>query len=216
MISLLRAGTLDLHDPALVSYQESLRQNGVGAMLAAGTQLGPYNILSQLGSGGMGEVYLAEDTRLKRKVALKLLRYYFTKDSDRLRRFEQEACAVSALNHPNILTIHEIAHADSFRFIVTEFIDGETLRKIMTRGPMSLGEVLDVGMQVASALTAAHGAGVVHRDIKPENIMVRRDGYVKVLDFGIAKLSEKTGQAADLDALTKVKTNSGMMLGTVS
>jgi predicted ATPase len=184
--------------------------------LIVGQSLGPYTVLSPLGSGGMGDIYLAEDTRLKRKVALKLLRSYFTKDGDRLRRFEQEAFAVSALNHPNILTIHEIAHADSFHFIVTEFIDGETLRKTMTRGPMSLGEVLDVGLQVASALTAAHGAGVVHRDIKPENIMVRRDGYVKVLDFGIAKLSEKTGQGADLDALTKVKTNPGIMLGTVS
>ena len=184
--------------------------------LNPGQSLGQYKVLSQLGSGGLGEVHLAEDTRLKRKVAIKLLRSYFTKDAERLRRFEREASAVSALNHPNILTIHEIAYADSFHFIVTEFIDGQTLRKIMTRGPMSLSEVLDVGIQVAAALAAAHGSGVVHRDIKPENIMVRRDGYVKVLDFGIAKLSEKTEQKADLDALTKVKTNPGIMLGTVS
>lgn len=185
--------------------------------LNPGQSLGQYEVLSQLGSGGMGDVYLAEDTRLKRKVALKALRSYFTKDSDRLRRFEQEASVVSALNHPNILTIHEIAHAESFHFIVTEFIDGETLRKIMTHGPMSLSEVLEVGAQVASALAAAHGFGVVHRDIKPENIMVRRDGYVKVLDFGIAKLSGKvTGKKTDLDAPTEVQTNLGMILGTVS
>jgi predicted ATPase/serine/threonine protein kinase len=185
--------------------------------LNPGQLLGQYRVLSQLGSGGMGEVHLAEDTRLKRKVALKVLRSYFTKDSERLRRFEQEASAVSALNHPNILTIHEIANADSFHFIVTEFIDGQTLRKIMTRGPMNLDEVLEVSLQVASALAAAHEFGVVHRDIKPENIMVRRDGYVKVLDFGIAKLSEKsTEKTTDLDAPTKVKTNPGMMLGTVS
>ncbi len=188
------------------------------AKLIGGQALGYYKVVSQIGSGGMGEVYLAEDTRLKRKVALKLLRSYFTKDSERLRRFEHEAYAVSSLNHPNILTIHEIGQADSFHFIVTEFIDGETLRRMMTHASMSLGEVLDVGMQVASALSAAHRSGVVHRDIKPENIMIRRDGYVKVLDFGIAKLSDKLagGQEPDLDAATKVKTNPGTMLGTVS
>lgn len=183
-----------------------------------GQVLGPYKILSPLGAGGMGEVYLAEDTRLKRKVALKMLRSYYTNDGNRLRRFEREASAVSALNHPNILTIYEIGHTDSDHFIATEFIDGETLRKVMTRGPMSLPEVLDIGMQVASALSAAHGSGVVHRDIKPENIMIRRDGFVKVLDFGIAKLSERVeeGKGPDLDAATMVMTNPGSMVGTVS
>jgi predicted ATPase len=182
-----------------------------------GRALGLYQILSPLGAGGMGEVFLAEDTRLKRKVALKLLRSDYTGEGDRLRRFEREASAVSALNHPNILTIFEVGHTESEHFIATEFIDGETLRTVMTRGPMRLPEVLDVGMQIASALNAAHGSGVVHRDIKPENIMIRRDGFVKVLDFGIAKLMEQTkGGTANLDALTVVKTNPGLLIGTVS
>ena len=185
--------------------------------LTTGESFGSYRVVAQLGSGGMGEVYLAEDSRLKRKVALKVLRSDFTKDTDRLRRFEQEACAVSALNHPNILTIHEISDVGPVHFMVTEFIDGETLRKMLTRGPMRVVDLLPVGVQAASALAAAHESGIVHRDIKPENIMVRRDGYVKVLDFGIAKLSEKSQTTtADLDALTKMKTTPGVLLGTVS
>ena len=187
------------------------------SIIKPGQLLGPYRIVSQIGAGGMGDVYLAEDTRLKRKVALKLLHPYLPKGGELFRRFEQEATAVSALNHPNILTIHEIASVGQVHFIVTEFIDGETLRKIMTRGPMVLPEVLKIASQVASALDAAHGSGVVHRDIKPENIMVRRDGYVKVLDFGIAKLNETSpGLAANLDALTRMKTTPGLLLGTVS
>lgn len=182
-----------------------------------GQALGLYEILSPLGAGGMGEVFLAEDTRLKRKVALKLLRSDYTGEGDRLRRFEHEASAVSALNHPNILTIFEVGHTGSEHFIATEFIDGETLRTVMTRSSMGLPEVLDVGMQIASALSAAHGSGVVHRDIKPENIMIRRDGFVKVLDFGIAKLMEQAKSGtANLDALTMVKTNPGLLIGTVS
>jgi predicted ATPase/serine/threonine protein kinase len=187
------------------------------SIIKPGQVLGPYRVLSQIGSGGMGDVYLAEDLRLKRKVALKLLHPYVTKSGELFRRFEQEASAVSALNHPNILTIHEISGVAPFHFIVTEFIDGETLRNIMTRGPMGLPEVLRIASQVASALNAAHGSGVVHRDIKPENIMVRRDGYVKVLDFGIAKLNEASpGLDANLDALTRMKTTPGVLLGTVS
>ena len=148
--------------------------------------LGHFRILSQLGKGGMGEVWLAEDLRLRRKVALKLLPSSFTKDADRLRRFEQEACAASALNHPNILTIHEIGETDGTPFMAAEFIEGETLRERITGAPMKIGQVLDVAEQVASALAAAHEVGIIHRDIKPENIMVRRDALVKVLDFGIA------------------------------
>ena len=187
------------------------------AKLRPGQRLGSYTVLSKLGSGGMGEVYLAEDTRLRRRVAIKLLRSPLTKDREQLRRFEQEACAVSALNHPNIVTIYEVGQQDSVHFLVTEFIDGATLRTQMTRRSMLLNEALEIGVQVASALAAAHGSGVVHRDIKPENIMVRHDGYVKVLDFGIAKLTEKgAGRKADLDAETRVKTNPGMMIGTVT
>ncbi|HSQ20485.1 MAG TPA: protein kinase, partial [Blastocatellia bacterium] len=183
--------------------------------LTNGQPLGPYKVLAHLGSGGMGEVYLALDGRLNRKVALKLLPSSFAEAEERLRRFEQEASAVSAINHPNILTIYEVGEVDLVRFIATEFIDGETLRKIVAGGPMSLSRATGIGVQISAALTAAHDAGVVHRDIKPENIMIRRDGYVKVLDFGIAKLNERNEQT-DLDAATKVKTTVGMRLGTVS
>ena len=178
-----------------------------------------YRIIKKLGAGGMGEVYLAEDTTLGRHVALKLLPHQHTQDEERLRRFKQEAKSASALNHPNILTIHEVGEADGRHFIVTEFIDGENLRASLRRtGRMETRAALNVAMQVASALAAAHEAGIVHRDIKPENIMIRRDGYVKVLDFGLAKLTETTApQAADTNAPTMplaVHTESGVVLGT--
>src|SRR5262245_30391379 len=144
-----------------------------------------YRLLSHLGTGGMGECHLAEDTKLRRNVALKVLAADLTKNDDRLHRFEQEAQAACALNHPNILTIHEIGTEGETHFIATEFIDGETLRRRMSRSPMTIREVLDVSVQVSSALTAAHSAGIIHRDTKPENIMLRPDGYVKVLDFGL-------------------------------
>jgi serine/threonine protein kinase len=160
------------------------------ALCLDGQKIGRYEVLGQLGAGAMGEVYLARDTMLGRKVALKLLPAEFTNDLERVRRFEQEARAASALNHPNILTIHEIGQADGLHFIATEFIEGQTLRQRMAGGRMKLSETLDVAMQGAGALVAAHEAGIVHRDIKPENIMLRRDGYVKVLDFGLAKLTE--------------------------
>src|SRR2546428_9546322 len=150
------------------------------SLLLVGKELGHYHVLSLLGSGGMGEVYLDEDTRLKRKVALKLLPAELTANRDRLRRFEQEAQAASALNHPNIITIHEIGQVDGLNFIVTEFIAGETLRQRMATERMNLAVVLDVATQVASALAAAHAAGIVHRDLKPENIMLRPDGLIKV------------------------------------
>ena len=184
--------------------------------LTAGTKLGRYEIRSKLGQGGMGEVYLAEDTRLDRKVALKTLRLDVAANPDRMRRFVQEAKAVSALNHPNIVTIHEIDQADSVQFITTEFIDGETLRERMKAGTLKLDEVLDVATQVASALSAAHAAGIVHRDIKPENVMLRRDGIVKTLDFGIAKLTEPLPPgSSETNAPTFVRdTEQGVVLGT--
>src|SRR5437588_618555 len=178
----------------------------------AGRSFGPYEILSQLGAGGMGDVYLAQDGRLGRKVALKLLPSHFTSDADRLRRFQQEARAASALNHPNILTIHEIGEIDGQPFIATEFIDGQTLREHTAKAVMKLEEALDVAAQVASALAAAHQAGIVHRDIKPENIMIRHDGFVKVLDFGLVKLTEKG--ATDSEASTLVNTDAGVVMGT--
>ncbi len=172
---------------------------------------------SKLGEGGMGEVYLAQDTKLERSVALKILPVDVAVHQDRMRRFVQEAKAASALNHPNIITIYEIEQIDSVNFIATEFIDGETMRQRMKGAPMKLGEVLDVATQTAGALSAAHAAGIVHRDIKPENIMVRRDGIAKVLDFGLAKLTERLpSDSVDPEALTRaaIKTDPGVVMGT--
>ena len=180
---------------------------------AVGHTIGPYKVLDRLGTGGMGEVYLAQDPRLGRKIALKLLPVYFTKDTDRLHRFEQEARAASALNHPNIVTIYEIGQADGHHFIATEFIDGVTLRELLVKSEMKLGEGLNIAVQVAGALAAAHAANIVHRDIKPENIMIRGDGYVKVLDFGLAKLTEPQRPNEESTG-TSVKTNPGMVMGT--
>src|SRR6476646_6350166 len=148
-----------------------------------GTTVSHYHITSKLGQGGMGEVYLAEDTKLDRKVALKLLPDEVASDQERMRRFVQEAKSASALNHPNIITIYEIGEIDSRHFIATEFIDGETLRKRIKRGQMKLADILEIAIQTTGALAAAHAAGIIHRDIKPENIMARPDGYIKVLDF---------------------------------
>jgi serine/threonine protein kinase/tetratricopeptide (TPR) repeat protein len=185
-----------------------------------GTKIGPYKVLDSLGAGGMGEVYLARDTRLGRKIALKFLSVDFTKDEERVRRFQQEARAASALNHPNLITIFEIGEVESVHFISTEFIEGETLRRRMTPRRLSTLDICDIAIQVASALTAAHAAGIAHRDIKPENIMVRPDGVVKVLDFGLAKLSESSSpntHTVDPMAVTKpVDTDPGVVMGTVS
>jgi serine/threonine protein kinase len=180
-----------------------------------GQQIQNYRIVRQLGSGGMGEVYLAEDIRLNRKVALKLLPPHFTVNPDRVRRFEREARAASALNHPNIVTIYEIGQSNSTNFIATEFVDGKTLRQLTNEKPFTLNETLNVIVQVADALSGAHAAGIVHRDIKPENIMIRRDGYVKILDFGLAKLTEQQATDADLETPTLLQTNPGLVMGTV-
>ncbi|MBL8205536.1 MAG: serine/threonine-protein kinase [Blastocatellia bacterium] len=166
------------------------------AVWQSGQTLNHYTIVSQLGAGGMGVVYLAQDTRLRRKVALKVLPAALAQDEGRLRRFEQEALAASALNHPNILTIHEFETAEATRFLASEFIDGETLRAHLQRAPLSINEALDISTQIAQALAAAHDAHIVHRDIKPENVMLRKDGIVKVLDFGLAKLTERHGEGA--------------------
>ena len=183
--------------------------------LTPGEKLGRYEIRSKIGEGGMGEVYLAQDTKLDRKVALKILPADVAVHQDRMKRFVQEAKSASALNHPNIITIYEIEQIDSVNFIATEFIDGETLRQRLKNGPLKLGEVLDVAAQIASALSAAHAAGIVHRDIKPENIMLRRDGIVKVLDFGLAKLTERVSpDSVDTEAPTSLKTDPGTVLGT--
>jgi len=175
--------------------------------------LSHYRILNKIGAGGMGEVYLAEDTSLGRPVALKVLPVHLTGDEDRVRRFKQEARASSALNHPNILTIYEIGEQDGQHFIATEFIEGETLRHRINHSHIEVGAAIDIAIQVASALTAAHAKGIVHRDIKPENIMLRHDGYVKVLDFGLAKLTERPTNGNE--ATIWAETQPGVVLGTV-
>ncbi|MCZ6681126.1 MAG: serine/threonine-protein kinase, partial [Candidatus Poribacteria bacterium] len=185
-----------------------------------GESFGKYKILSEIGKGGMGEVYLAEDTELDRKIAIKFLSDEFSNDTEKLNRFVQEAKAASALNHPNILTVYEIGKADDRRYIATEYIEGQTLReRLSKKESVPLNNMLKIGIQVAEALSAAHGAGIIHRDIKPENIMIRDDGYVKVLDFGLAKLTEKkSAEEISLEGETKalVKTNPGVVMGTVS
>ncbi|HKS28622.1 MAG TPA: protein kinase [Pyrinomonadaceae bacterium] len=182
--------------------------------LGEGQTVGDYRIMKKIGRGGMGEVYLARDTKLGRSVALKVLPVSFSQFTDRLRRFETEACAASALNHPNILTIYGMGQSDSRHFIATEFIEGETLRRHIPKEGMRVEDALDIAVQIASALQAAHEAGIIHRDVKPENIMVRRDGYVKVLDFGLAKLAaDWRGDSGD--APTIQKTDSGAVMGTV-
>src|SRR5215470_6434565 len=180
-----------------------------------GQEIQNYRIARQLGSGGMAEVYLAEDIRLNRQVALKLLPPHFTVNRDRVSRFEREARAASALNHPNIVTIYEIGKSKTAHFIATEFVDGKTLRQLITEKPFTLNETLNVSMQVADALSGAHAAGIVHRDIKPENIMIRNDGYVKILDFGLAKLTEQQTIDADLETPTLLQSNPGLVMGTV-
>ena len=183
-----------------------------------GQTFGHYKISKRIGTGGMGEVYLATDITAGRKAALKLLPVRFTGDVERLKRFQREARAVVGLNHPNILTVYEIGEHHSTHYIASEVIEGETLRQRLMRGPMQLSDAIDVAIQVTNALTAAHETGIVHRDIKPENIMLRRDGYVKVLDFGIAKLAESAFAKAAADgagSMTLVETNLGSILGTV-
>jgi eukaryotic-like serine/threonine-protein kinase len=187
--------------------------------LEANTSLSHYRLLSKIGAGGMGEVYLAEDTKLDRKVALKILPADVAVNPDRMKRFVQEAKAASSLNHPNILTVYEIGHADSVHFIATEFIEGETLRQHLRSEHMRLSDTLNVATQVADALAVAHEVGIIHRDIKPENIMLRkRDKYVKVLDFGLAKLIEQPPVPINREAPTKslFKTEEGVVMGTVT
>ncbi|MCA1849974.1 MAG: serine/threonine protein kinase, partial [Acidobacteria bacterium] len=184
-----------------------------------GANLGRYHVNSLIGSGGMGEVYLAQDIQLGRPVALKVLLEEYTKSKEHLRRFEQEARATSVLNHPNILTIFEIGEIQSRHFIASEFVKGQTLRQITKQRKLKLDEVINIITQVVTGLVVAHSAGIVHRDIKPENIMVREDGIVKILDFGLAKLIDmpvaRFGTTED-STISDIKTNSGAIIGTVS
>src|SRR5258705_293480 len=212
LVASAQAGSL-LDSPAMAMAAPLFVNDSVKTVLDQ--SIGRYKIIATLGTGGMGEVYLAHDTRLGRKIALKLLREQFTTDKDRLRRFEQEAHAASTLSHPNVCVIHEVGETEDDRhYIAMEDVDGVTLRQHMMEARLKLSEVLDVAVQVASGLAAAHEVGVMHRDIKPENIMLRRDGYVKVLDFGLAKLTEQ--EAADVAAAVgaQVKTDTGVVMGT--
>jgi len=205
-----------LEKPVLEAASQMVAENP-HETIAPGTQLAHYQIISMLGAGGMGEVYLAEDMHLRRKVALKMLAPELTRDERGLRRFEHEAHAASALNHPNILTIHEFGQANGLHFIASEFIEGATLRQRLVSGRLELNAAVDIAIQMASALAAAHASGIVHRDIKPDNVIVRTDGIVKVLDFGIAKLSgRRTGETIRrrVSAVAASTSEPGMVLGT--
>ena len=202
--------------PAVAFAAESLV--GEQKKLSVGQVVKHYEVISPIGEGGMGEVYLAKDTILGRRVALKVLPEYVGRDPDRLRRFKQEARSASTLNHPNVCVIHEIGETEDGRpFIAMEHIEGVTLRQRMNEREMKLGEALDIAGQVADALTAAHEARIVHRDIKPENIMIRRDGYVKVFDFGLAKLTEQRHQSESATMSTLlVNSSPGTVMGTAA
>ena len=184
--------------------------------LAQGSKLGPYEIQAPLGAGGMGEVYRAHDTRLGRDVALKILPESFTRDADRLHRFEQEARAIAALNHPNVLAVFDIGATNGTPFLVAELLEGETLRMLVDRGALSQRKAIDYGVQIAHGLAAAHEKGIVHRDLKPENIFVTKDAHIKILDFGLAKLVQKGAARADGATLTSAQTAAGVVMGTAS
>jgi serine/threonine protein kinase len=185
--------------------------------LAGGVRLGPYEIRGLLGAGGMGEVYRAHDTRLGRDVAVKVLPAEFASDTERLRRFEQEARAAAALNHPSILILHDLGNHEGAPYIVTELLEGQTLRQKLREGPMTPASALEVGVQIAHGMAAAHEKGIVHRDIKPENLFITNDGQAKILDFGLARLrSLGPIAAADSEAATvDSPTRRGMILGTI-
>jgi len=185
-------------------------------MLPSGTKLGPYEIQSQIGAGGMGEVYKARDTRLNRDVALKILPESFANDAERLRRFEQETQAVAALNHPNILAIYDVGTRDNSPFLVSELLDGESLRSLLDRGPIAQRKAIEYAVQIANGLAAAHDKGIVHRDLKPDNLFICRDGRVKILDFGLAKLATKETPGVDGATITGQQTAAGVVMGTAS
>ena len=183
--------------------------------LSAGARLGPYEVIAPLGAGGMGEVYRARDTRLSREVALKVLPADVSEDRSRLKRFEREALAASALNHPNIVTVYDIGSADSLSYIAMERVEGSTLRELLVAGPLSIKKILQISTQVADGLAKAHEAGIVHRDLKPENVMVTKDGLVKILDFGLAKLPGSAAGSGSGEGSTQTGTSPGMAVGTV-
>ena len=183
--------------------------------ISSGTRLGPYEIVAPLGAGGMGEVYKAKDTRLGREVAVKVLPESVASDTERLRRFEQEARSASALNHPNIVTIHDVGQTDGRSWIAMEFVDGTSLRQLLAGGALPIKRALAIGTQIAEGLWRAHASGIVHRDLKPENVMVTNDGLVKILDFGLAKAASPAAPDASQVATATHQTEAGIVLGTV-
>ena len=184
--------------------------------ISPNTTLGHYNIISKIGAGGMGEVYIARDTRLDREVAIKIVLADIANDGDRLQRFEQEARATSALNHPNILTVYDVGTHDGSPYIVAELLEGEELRQRLDEGPIPLRKTIDYAHQIISGLSAAHEKGIVHRDLKPENLFITKDDRVKILDFGMAKLRAAKLEASSLeDATRRAITNPGVVMGTV-
>jgi serine/threonine protein kinase len=219
-----------ISDPEIRQEVESLlaadadEGSGIGSVISeaaaltgqlAGRLIGHFRIIRPLGHGAMGEVYRAEDSKLGRPVALKMLPLEFQHDAERVRWFEREARAAAALNHPNIITVHEIGESDGRIFIASELIEGETLAQRLAHGAISVAETSRIGSQIASALAAAHAAGIVHRDLKPANIMLRADGNVKVLDFGLARLSRPPGSFGETDE-TETQTVPGRIMGTLS
>ncbi|HMY75170.1 MAG TPA: serine/threonine-protein kinase, partial [Blastocatellia bacterium] len=207
----------DQFQSRLLSQTQSPDEPAADAL--AGQCINGYQLLREIGRGGMGEVHLAYDIRLRRHVSLKLLLRRFTSDPERVSRFEREARAASALNHPNILTIYDFGEQDGRHYIASEYVEGRTLRAVLKGGPPAVNTALDIVIQIAGALTAAHQAGIVHRDIKPENVMLRPDGYVKVLDFGLAKLTEHTfSEDANTAAShpNRFETRPGVVLGTAN
>src|SRR5713101_4785522 len=185
--------------------------------ISPGSRLGPYEIIAPLGAGGMGEVWRARDPRLGREIAIKVLPEELSADDERLKRFEREARAASALNHPNIVTIHEIGEADERAFLVMERIEGQTLRELLEDGPLSPRRMLPIACQIADGLARAHEGGIVHRDLKPENVMVTKEGFVKILDFGLAKLTSPETKPGSLteSPTVSIGTGAGTVLGTV-
>jgi serine/threonine protein kinase len=187
----------------------------VRVTLRSGTKLGEYEVKSLPGSGGIGEVYRARDSRLGRDVAIKVLPSFLSSDSERLRRFEQEARAAAALNHPNILAVHQMGPYEGAPYLVSELLEGETLREQMKRGRLSVRKAIDYGVQIARGLAAAHEKGIVHRDLKPENLFVTKDGGVKILDFGPAKLTRPQSSSEHSAPTLSEGTEAGVVMGTV-
>src|SRR5229473_38902 len=183
--------------------------------LTAGTKLGPYEIQSPLGAGGMGEVYRARDTRLGREVAIKVLRGQVSPTKEHLDRFEREARSASALNHPNIVTIYELGQADSTHYIAMELVAGKTLRELLNSGSMPMRKIIQIAAQVADGLSKAHEAGITHRDLKPENLVVSQDGVVKILDFGLAKLASRGDEPSETTTIVDSQTKPGAVMGTL-